>query len=424
VLVGLLAAPSLVLAGSVSLEGGDLRYAGYPSDALFVSIRVIDGMYGPGGYPACGPERPITCIDVQSGGVGGTYSSPDAGPGCRLVTIYGPSHPAVACPGPIASIAVSLGDGNGPVGADVDAPGRDVSVAAAAAAGSDRFLIREAAAVGVDAGAGDDHVFVTAGGTSASGAVRADGGPGDDDLEVQGEASVTVLGGDGDDHIIGQGTSGAILLDGGAGNDFLESRVTKTTRDLAVVGGDGDDVFKILPSRGRPVDGAGRVSCGGGRDRINDNFIGDQLRVDAARLGQHLGPVTRGLRLSHADCPPAPRSFPYETTVRLGAGRTIRMPLRFGEAVRLRIKLGNIPRPQRFSARLPARGGRIALRLTRRTITFLRRVARRHTACLGFGVTATDADGEQWHYNGAESNDLCVRFHSAPGAAHRGARRS
>lgn len=242
----------------------------------------------------------------------------------------------VACAGAVSLVRIALG--GTPHTLEVYALRQNVAVSGGP--GDDRMHVG-ARDLQLDADPGNDDVSASAQGGSATAA----GGAGNDTLSVGASGLLTVFGGDGDDFLTG-GRSGS-SLDGGPGNDRIDAGLSTDTRGLQVSGGPGDDTLNVSPARLNlvPRPDAADISCGPGHDTISA----------------------------------APR-------VRLSAQRAVRLPLRFAEPVRVRLKLSHTIRPPQVATkRLPRGTGKLTLRLSRSTVAALRRVG-----CAAMDFTATD----------------------------------
>src|SRR4051812_24746558 len=150
-----LSVPADALAGTVSLEGGVLRYSG--TEPLRISVGVADQGNGLGG---CSALSQHACVTAYQAPYDRTYMTTalTAGAGCRQVSSL--DGPATLCEGPITSVDGTFGDGADRL--DVRAPGR--TVRAALGGGNDTVFAGRPSDGGtpsafqIDMGAGDDHV--------------------------------------------------------------------------------------------------------------------------------------------------------------------------------------------------------------------------------------------------------------------------
>jgi hypothetical protein len=127
-------------------------------------------------------------------------------------------------------------------------------------------------------------------------------------------------------------------------------------------------------------------------------------------------------RFDPNECPPVPLALPSAIGVDLPHDRTLRMPLRFNEPVRVRLRLRTVVykrHEQVFTVRLRTGRGLLTMRLDRTTVALLRRLgrARNHVdkfpgyGCAAFGIRAVDRHGEQYGVDGVgDDANFCVRI--------------
>src|SRR3954470_16349705 len=99
------------LVGGPEPQDGHFVYEGEVFDAADLTyVRFYDrGPDDTGGVPACGPERPIVCVQSSAGVIPiGSAQPPTPGPGCHL-TEFGLAHLA-ACPGAVSDLQISVAD--------------------------------------------------------------------------------------------------------------------------------------------------------------------------------------------------------------------------------------------------------------------------------------------------------------------------
>jgi hypothetical protein len=417
-----LAAPASASAATVSLQDGHFVYAGEASDdADLTYVRLYDG--GPddtGGVPACGAERPIVCVQSSAGVIPvGTARPPTPGPGCRL-TQFGLAQLA-ACPGPVADLRIAAGDAPHPHEFGVAASRRPVVVAGGP---GDEKLHIAGSDVQATGGGGNDTIDV-----AANGPAFLDGGTGDDALGTSpglGDAgALRVVGGPGNDRVGAAGRDGhrvaSIDLDGGPGDDAVGETLYSDPPPTRATGGEGNDSFSFFPATSHvrfSPSFAAELSCGPGRDGLRVSRMGSAPRP---RRGWNLLAVSPFARFDPRECPPVPLVIGGVVGVRLPRNRTLHMPLRFNESVRVRLRLRTVlfkRHEQVFSTRLRTGRGRLTVRLDRTTVALLRRTgrARPHAdlfpgyGCVAFGLRAVDRQGEQYGGDGVgDSADFCVR---------------
>jgi Ca2+-binding RTX toxin-like protein len=287
---------------SVEVSGGNLQiahdpgtYGGltvyyYPASPGGASYSVRAGWIpagpGPPG-PMSTPVRSSTCQQTGSG----TVSCPASG---------------------VSSIVIDAGDGDDGVGVGVvpltNAPETapiPVPVQVSLGDGNDStYLKMGQQPVSVDGGNGNDGMDTGAGVTTG----RFLGGAGDDSMGIApGAIDTTFLGGPGSDSIEGESTGVAVADGEGDGDSF---RVKHTSGTLKLLGGDGDDSYRMSDV------GSGRSARTEVRAGPGDDTIEPRLRFEGGRDLLDCGPgadlielraegATRSQLLNHSyiDCP-------------------------------------------------------------------------------------------------------------------------
>ena len=159
-------------------------------------------------------------------------------------------------------------------------------VSLALGSGNDRVIAGDLGSLGVDAGAGNDHLEGGAGRDrfdGEGGNDTIDAGAGDDMIET-GAGDDVAFGGDGRDRLANDG--GSDVLDGGAGDDWLQDTVPDSG-GLGVAsilrGGAGNDTINARY--------LGEADGGEGRDLLSLNYGGlrEATDFDAARGVTHTG---------------------------------------------------------------------------------------------------------------------------------------
>ncbi|WP_429814336.1 calcium-binding protein [Ensifer sp. B1-9] len=152
--------------------------------------------------------------------------------------------------------------------------------------GNDRVIAGDLGSLGVDAGAGNDHLEGGAGRDrfdGEGGNDTIDAGAGDDMIET-GAGDDVAFGGDGRDRLANDG--GSDVLDGGAGDDWLQDTVPDSgSLGVASIlrGGAGNDTINARY--------LGEADGGEGRDLLSLNYGGlrEATDFDAARGVTHTG---------------------------------------------------------------------------------------------------------------------------------------
>jgi RTX calcium-binding nonapeptide repeat (4 copies) len=305
-------APGAALAGSLDLEGSQLRYVANPGELNYVGNLHFDR-------------------EAKSWEIGERSPFGPLDPECELEAAIN----VATCPGhdgPL-SASIALGDGNdnlqhmatwesidgGPViftpldepfTLNVDGgPGEDEFWSSASGApmsllggeGNDRFQFFPQDVAGtaglpgrylLDGGPGNDWLQVHGGGAVpvAGSSLTMEGGDGDDwALGSKGDDTIrggpgrdrlfdiagndSIEGGDGNDAIAGG--EGADFLSGGAGNDELQASASGQER---FDGGPGDD--RIRAKNSSPD----QIRCGEGFDKIDFDQLADIIATDCERL--------------------------------------------------------------------------------------------------------------------------------------------
>ena len=398
VVLVMLVFPAAASAGTVSLQDGVVRYTGADGEGLRVTIMVES---------SCDPAGPSTCVSAALPCEGFCSTNPPTpGPGCRRPE----SSPTVSCPGRVNAIEASVGAGDDIV--TVHADGRTVGVTTGGGNDTVQTGGNEGPAVlKVDLGDGDDTI-----GGHTAGKVIVEGGSGRDSLRMVGWSGTELRGGEGDDRLDPEYDPRAdrapVVFDGGGGNDRFRKLLATDTTGVRLIGGAGDDRFDVMPasSNQHPASGAASISCGPGSDRVNDDFISNQVAANTPSRGQHDGPVLTGVTLDASDCPPVPRTFPYFLGQRERRDRSVHWRLTFDQPVRLRIRTIHMRRPYAFSTTvsLPAGTQKARAVIPRRTMNMLRRRLRDGRMCpLYLAFVATNARGEQWSFKD-DDNSVCI----------------
>lgn len=279
-------APGAALAGSLDLDGGQLRYTASPGEANYVWNLHFDrdaAVWEIGERAALSPLDPECELDT---GINVATCPDDSGP---------------------LSASIALGDGNDNL--------QHTATWESIDGGPVIFTpLDEPFALTVDGGPGEDEFWTSASGAPMSlfggegndyfqflpqdvpgtaglpGRYLLDGGPGNDWLQVHGAGAVpvagstlTMEGGEGDDWAMG--SQGEDTIRGGPGHD----RLFDMAGNDAIEGGDGNDVIAggygadfLAGGPGNDelqANGQERLDAGSGDDRIKaENYSPDEIR--------------------------------------------------------------------------------------------------------------------------------------------------